>query len=137
MCLDIGGNDNTLLKMHTKSHGRDVYSTASAQNILPSSKPLKMVIEVTLGGVLMVYTSHNPFVPLFTLERFENDAPINYVSFASATESLSQFVYDVDEGTIAKTLLKRIQPMDIVKHPLLASRDYPIGFSKLCKCNRN
>lgn len=135
--LDIGGNDNTLLKVHTKQHGRHLYLPAAAQNILPPSKPLKLLIEATVGKVLMVYSSHNPFVPLFTYEHFDDVAPINYISFASATESLSQFVYDVNEDSIAIMPVKRIQPMNVVKHPLLATRDYPIGFSKLCKCIQN
>lgn len=130
--IDIGGNENTLINVHRKVYTYDSNRSASTQNILSGTKPLKFVVELTREGEIQVFSSQNPFVPLIRIAETDSLTPIGFISFASV--SLSHFVYDVNEEVVAKKPLKRVEAMNIVKHPLLATRDYPIGFSEFCKC---
>lgn len=108
------------------------------QNILSQWKPVKIVIEITDAGVIKVFTSHNPFVPLITAKDDVKPISVKYISFASP--SRSQFFYDVDEDVIVKLPVKVDTPLTslemsqlTVKHPLLAKLEYPIGLSSICK----
>lgn len=130
---DIGAEDNTVIKVHSIVDGVDKYWRAPAQNILLATKPLKMVIEWTVDGALQIFTSHNPYVPRLSINVKPGLLPIKYVSFAATPKYPAQIVHDVIEEAITHRPVQPISPIDIVKHPLLAALDYPIGFSKLCK----
>lgn len=137
--IGIGDNDNALIKV---AFGDHFLSTPGGQQILSPTKPLKLVIQLTVDGVFEVFSSLNPFVPLFKTV-FSADVqpsvfvPIKYIAFTSPSKSLAHFVYDVDEDVILKRPTQELLPLNIVQNPLLVSRDYPIGFSKLCKFEEN
>lgn len=92
---------------------------------------MKVVIEVTTDGLVKVFTSHNPWVPLMKVMSTPID--VKYVSFSSRARI--QYFYDVnEEGIIAAP--QRIHTHDVsinVKHPLFDVVDYPVGVSDLCK----
>lgn len=97
-----------------------------------------MLIEVTTEGLIQVFTSRNPFLPLISVKDSLKPIPINYISFASPARAL--FFYDTDEDSIVKLPAKEVESKEatqlFVKHPLLMHRDYPLGLSDICKFNR-
>lgn len=140
--IGIGDNDNTLIKVYNKAFGDGFDSTPGGQQILSQTKPLKLIMQLTVDGVFEVFSSLNPFVPLIKtifIADVQPSAfvPIKYIAFTSPSKSLAHFVYDVDEDVILKRPTQELWPLNIVQHPLLVTRDYPIGFSKLCKFEEN
>lgn len=100
------------------------------QNILNQWQPTKFVVEVTSDGVIKVFTSHNPWVPL--LQAFTQPLDVKYVSFASP--SRIQYFWEVNEQTLITTPVKEPvrEPLVNVKHPLFEVVDYPVGLVDLC-----
>lgn len=89
------------------------------------------------GGVIRVFTSHNPFAPLLTAID-PDPIRVRYFSLASATRV--QFFYDVSESLLVDPTkpLPTIKPADIEivpinKHPLLSVIEVPIGSEEECK----
>lgn len=112
------------------------------QGVLSPFKPTKIVIEVSNDGLIKVWTSNNPFLPLISVQDVLKPIPINFISFASPARAL--YFYDTDEEALAKLPVKADDSESTVeltqlnvKHPLLAERDYPIGLADLCKFRGN
>lgn len=101
------------------------------QNILNLWKPTKVVVEVTTDGLIKVFTSHNPWVPL--MKAMSSPIDVKYVSFASP--SRVQYFYDVNEEKLitAPVKLPTREVSVNVKYPLFNVVDYPIGVTDLCK----
>lgn len=132
--IHIGRDSNTA---HTILKNGEEIARVYEQNILSQWKPVKLVLEATADGLLQVFTSYNPYVPLISVKDPQPIA-IKYISFASA--SRSQFFYETQETVIAKLPFKPVSPITSwevtqlhIKHPLLNIIDWPVGLSDLCK----
>lgn len=101
------------------------------QNLLNVWKPMKLVIEITSDGLIKVFTSHNPWVPL--MKAMSAPIDVKYISFS--TRSRMQFFYNVeDEGIIAAPVPIRSNQIAVnVKYPLFETWDYAPGLADLCK----
>lgn len=132
--IRLGLNGNSLHQIGRKINTETLVEVWE-QNLLSDARPIKVVIEVTTKGEIRVWTSHNPWVPLMTAHD-PKLIEINYLGFASSTRG--QFFWDVNEKLIIKLPTKTDESetnelLENIKHPLLASLDYPVGVSDLCK----
>lgn len=101
------------------------------QNLLNIWKPMKVVMEVTSDGMIKVFTSHNPWVPL--MKAISSPIDVKYVSFS--TRSRIQFFYNVHEEGILATPI-HISSSELAvnyKFPLFNTFDYAPGLADLCK----
>lgn len=133
----LGADNNTVSYVNGKL-GASPLVTVYEQNILSPWKPVKLIIEVSVDGFVRVFTSHNPFVPLLSFVD-PTPWPVKHISFSSPTRV--QFFYNVNENLVlhessqaaVPTVTLDVQLTKTIKHPLLAIRDYPVGFAEPCK----
>lgn len=119
----IGAKDNAVSSI---SIGDDVKTLVHEQRLLSAMEVVKVILEIKNDGWIHVFTSHNPYKPLMSYLD-ANLIDVKFVSYWSQYHL--QVFYDKD-------LL--IEPMDamyldVVKHPLLTVRDYPIGLARTCE----
>lgn len=130
--ITIGSMGNTLAKISNGLNGGEEIK-ATELGVLSAEKPIKLIVDVSMEGVVSVFTSHNPWVPLL-LATFPTQIDVKYISFASYGRV--QFFHDVDEVAIQQlpidhTVATEADAIDYAKHPLLAKPDYPIGMAEL------
>lgn len=101
------------------------------QNILHPTRLTKIIVEVSTDGLIKVFTSHNPWIPLMTV--IGTPLQVKYLSLASTARV--QYFYDVDDHALLTVPIKHISNEVIlqVKHPLFQTVDYPVGAAELCK----
>lgn len=132
------GVDNVLSQLYVANPEKSLVATSTEQNLMSLWRPMKLILEVSVDGTILVYTSHNPFMPLL---RYMDPEPIDvgYISIASP-KRVSVF-YNVDETLIVNeptviTSESQVDVTELIKHPMLAEWDYPIGLAEQCKCCR-
>lgn len=134
--ITLGWKGNSVTRVSRRING-ETWVIAYEQNVLSTQKPVKIIVEFSSEGVLKIFTSHNPYVPLLTaIDR--NPLDIKYVSFSAPTRV--QFFWEVNEEKIVTLptrpfiLLPDIEEGESnIKHPLLSVIDYPLGLAELCK----
>lgn len=114
------------------SKGDEVLRVTESGTLLPFT-PVKVIIDVTDEGIVNVFTSHNPWVPLMSY-AFKTKFDVKYISFAS--KGRVQFFHDVDEQSIfglpiVQELTTDLETIDYVWHSFFEKLDYPIGFADL------
>lgn len=125
--ITIGWRGNSFAKIVNRRNG-DVHVIAE-YGILSPLTPVKVIIDISNEGVVSIFTSHNPFVPLLSVP-FANQFDLKYISFGSVGRA--QFFHDVDEQTIEQLpVVIDAEAIDYVEHSLLPKSDYPIGMAEL------
>lgn len=132
----IGANDNALSYIRKQLDPTvEPVVFSYEQHILSELVPVKFIIEVSVDGMVRVFASHNPFVPL--LEYLDPEPiQVSHVSFTSP--SRVEVFYNVNEKLIIKepTVVTNTWQIDVsklIKHPLLNVQDYPVGLAEPCK----
>lgn len=130
--ITIGWLGNTRAKISNRLNGGEEVKVTEL-GVLSAEKAIKLIVDVSMEGVVSVYTSHNPWVPLLSAS-FPTKINVKYISFASYGRV--QFFHDVDEVAIQQlpighTVATEVEAIDHAKHPLLAELDYPIGMAEL------
>lgn len=128
--ITIGALGNTLSKITNRLNGSEM-EQASELGLLSPHTPVKVIIDVAKEGVVNVFTSHNPWVPLLSA-TFSTHFEPKYISFASYGRV--EFLYDIDEAVIQQLPITHemtTEAIDHVKNPLLEKLDYPIGMAEL------
>lgn len=94
------------------------------ENLLNEWQLNKVVIEVTIGGVINVYTAQNRWAPLLTAVD-PNPIYVKYISFGSDTRV--QYFYDVNEKLWSQTLLNApVTQIEQTNHSLFSVVRAPI-----------
>lgn len=127
--ITIGRN---LAQIRNRLIGGDV-KQVTEMGILSPHKIVKLVIEVTNEGVVSLFSSHNPWVPLLSV-KYANPFDVKYISFAS--HGRAQFFYGVLEDIIQKLpvvseMVSELETIVHGMHPLLEKFDYPVGLAEL------
>lgn len=103
------------------------------QNLLSAVKPVKFVVEMTADGIIQVFSSFNPYVPLISWKD-PNPLPIKFISLASGEHM--QYFYDVNESRLLSGAAKPVVEAN-VKHPLLSILDFTYGLKDMRKFSFN
>lgn len=130
--IRIGAENNALTSISKQIDGEPV-AIVYEQNLLSPLKPVKIIIEVTADGVIQLFSSFNPYVPLISWKD-PNPLKINFIGFAAGGRV--EYFYDVNEEALLNLPLTTGK---LVKHPLLSildltyelkdMRKFYIGFS--------
>lgn len=124
--IRIGGENNALSWISKQIDGEPV-TLAFEENLLSPLKAMKVLIEVSADGLIEVFTSHNPYVPLISWKD-PNPLQINHIGFASGERI--EFFYDVDEIGLLNAPYREPKVSDI-KHPLLSNLDITHGLKDM------
>lgn len=87
----LGGRGPFHVQLRRKV-GSETLAKVGLPNIISANKPTKFILEVTDEGKITLYSSHNPFVPIFKVFD-KQPLQVKYLSFSSNEDKLAQFFF--------------------------------------------
>lgn len=120
--IQYGVVDNSVARIVRQPSGK-VLAEIVQENLLDEWQLIKMIVEVSRGGVINLYTAHNVYAPLLTVVD-PNPIAIKYITFGADTRA--QFVYDVNEKTYLAAVAVPTVHIEEKEHPLLSAVNAPI-----------